>query len=210
MDGEESPARRSIPPGAEPMIKGSVLRAFVHYYTVQQGSDALDDVLRRVPAEVRRAFDGSRPAFGVLPWRWYPARYVHAMLDAVGEGLSDEERLAMARASARHAIDAMIRGVFKWVLESVTSPHMYARHIQRIWRGLHDTGRRQITFKSPREAESVVEDWGGHHPILCEVVGETTVAVFEAMGCREVRSERLSCVSRGDPRCATRITWASY
>ncbi len=135
--------------------------AFLQTYAADQRRSALYGMLRRLPPEVRAEFDPSRPSLGVLPWRWYPSRYVHALLDVVTVGLTDAQRRALARESNRSVVKVLLRGPFRWLLATVTTPYLYADHIQKLWNMLHDTGYRRITFPSPHTAESSIESWPG-------------------------------------------------
>jgi predicted hydrocarbon binding protein len=50
---------------------------------------------------------------------------------------------------------------------------------------------------------SVLEDWPGHHPLLCWTVIYTMAFVFEAMGYKAWEVERVACVGHGGSHCAS-------
>ena len=50
----------------------------------------------------------------------------------------------MAREAARDTVPRMIHGIYKALYETVASPEMYARHVGRHWKKLHDTEERSL------------------------------------------------------------------
>ncbi len=196
-----------VPASGEPCIKGSVVREFAAFVESARGASFLRNTVSTLPNDIREGIDLERPGLGLLPSQWYSARFVHALLDAIVAGTPEPDRQPLYRAAARQAVRTMLRGIYRWLFERISTPSLYARHIQRIWDMIHTGGTRRIVMLAPGEADSIVESWPAHHPVLCELVSETTVAIFESMSCTDVHAERLECVSRGNPRCRTRITW---
>lgn len=142
------------------------------------------------------------PALGVLASTWYPSSLVHALLDGVCEGRDDEGR-AIARDASAKVVPLMIRGIYAVLFRAVGSPTLYRLNVDRQWRRLHSSGKRDIRIVGPNECVSTVTDWAGHHPMLCWVTIYTMAHVFHAMGYEHVKVERVECVSHGGTRCAT-------
>lgn len=190
-------------------MKGSAVREFLRWYETRHATDALRGrVLATLPPDLAAAVDPRSEAFGILASDWYDARIVHALLDAATAGLDADGRRRLAREGVRAALAASVKGVYRVVIERLSTPELYARNIQRLWGLLHDSGRREIAVDGPgKQARSSVWAWGGHHPFLCEIVSETTGQLFEKMGCRDVVVERVSCVSEGEMRCESRLAW---
>jgi hypothetical protein len=113
----------------------------------------------------------------------------------------------LIRESTDAVVEHMLRGLYAVLFALVASPDRYARHIQRAWNQLHDTGTREVRIVAPGEAESIIREWPGHHPILCEMVHETTRAVFSHMRVGQVSVTRERCVSRGAHACVARVRW---
>ena len=122
-------------------------------------------------------------------------------------GLSPAEQTEMARAASAYSVRLAVRGLFKLAFQLMGTPERYAKYIQRFWSQLHDTGRRRVDIVGPGVAISLIEDWPGHHPFLCEVTTETMAAIFREMGCDDVEVTRIECVSYGDPRCQSMLRW---
>ena len=110
------------------------------------------------------------------------------------------------RASAR-VVARVHQGIYRFIFRNVATPERYAKHIQRLWNMLHSTGTRRIVLASDHSADSFVEDWAGHHPLLCTVTVHTMVGIFQVMGLNTVRATQLECVARGGARCHTRLQW---
>ncbi len=194
-------------PSDIPRIKGAAFREFVLWYDRTHDGERLRRALARVPEAEREGLRPDAPALGVLASNWYSVALAGVLLDAVCEDRTADEQAAVARDGSRAVVDTMLTGVYRFLFERVSSPDRYARHIGRLWRQLHSTGDRKIHVTGPGEADSVIESWPGHHPLLCLVTMETMAAVYEAMRCREVTVARTACVSAGDPLCRARLRW---
>jgi hypothetical protein len=189
-------------PFPEPRVKGAVVREMLLWYEDRFGHDALARLLRRIPREQAQLLAPGAPAFGVLASTWYPSSLVNAILDVVCEETDDEGR-EIARMANAVVVPRMIHGVYRVLFTLVATPERYARHVPRLWRGLHTTGERTMKIRAPAEAFSATESWAGHHPTLCWVTIYTMAYVFEAMGYRTWDVDRIACVSHGARRCET-------
>lgn len=190
-----------------PKIKGAAFREFVLWYERTHGNDRLREAVARIPREEREGLRSDIPGLGVLASSWYPASIANRLLDTVSEGLTDGELEAIAREGSRAVVDMMLYGIYRFLFERVSTPGRYARHIGRLWRQLHSTGERHIHLLGPNEADSIIESWPAHQPLMCLITMETMGAVFEAMRCRDVRVRRIACISHGDPACRALVQW---
>ena len=188
-------------------VKGAALRPVLAWYERSFGRAAIQRGVARVPAAVRADVELRDGVPVLLSNTWYDMQLVHAILEETLGTLPPDECRRVARDAAHAGIKETGRGVYKFVLEQVVSPELYARHIQGLWRLLHDGGTREIRMVSPGVAVSEIRDWPGHHPILCVVTTETMAAIFEALGMRDVTIQRESCISDGAPLCRTHVTW---
>ncbi len=193
--------------GTEPLVKGSAIREFAHWYEGRFGRDYVRGVVERLGPAMRDQLFVDRQALGIVATEWYPSEIVHAILDAVSEGKSDDEMGRLVREATEFTVRRLSRGLYKLLFRMVGSPGLYAKHVQRAWSSLHTTGTRRVVI-GDSEAESIIEDWPGHHRWLCLVTMETMRSVFEIMGCRDVQLERLSCVHDGADRCRARLRYA--
>ena len=196
------------PPGSshDALIKGGPIRELLLWYEGRYGRDYVPSVIARLDPVHALSVSENKLTLGLVPSVWYPAPIVHAILDALAERHSPEELHEIVRESNAFVVRRMTKGLYQFLFRMVGSPELYAKHIQRAWNMLHSTGRREIVL-GDGVAESTIDDWAGHHPWLCEVASQTMRAVFEAMGCREVRVERVACVSKGDPRCKSLLRY---
>ena len=87
------------------------------------------------------------------------------------------------------------------------TPERYAKHAHRLWGHYYDTGDFQIRLTSPSSTQTVIRSWRSHHPILCDMNVAAADVIYAAIGCLDVRTERLECVGHGDARCEYRVTW---
>ena len=188
-------------------IKGAAIREVVRWYTRAHGRAALAEAVGNMPPEILRQLDANDDALGVIASTWYDVAVVHAMLDAIVAPHPPAERHALIRTAAREAVRTSMNGVYRFVVAQIVTPSFYARNIQRLWRMLHDGGKREIEIVTEGHAVSRTWDWPGHHPLLCETTIETMCAIFELTGCNDVVARRTQCVSHGASECVAEVRW---
>jgi hypothetical protein len=190
------------------MMQGAAIRAFFEWYQEKYGVEHIRDMARKAPEDLRAALDPEQPLVTILPASWYPCRLVHSMLESLRETKTEREFLELARVGNQVVIDRSV-SVYRFMLETLVTPELYAMAIPRLWRQLHTTGRRRMKIEGSTEATSVVSDWPGHHPLLCTITIETMRAIFVRMGKKDVEWNRERCVStHGGNECITKLTWA--
>lgn len=188
-----------------PKIKGAAIRTLLDWYRKTEGVEAYHRVFAQLSEEEKFALGGKSAE--ILPNVWYDARLAHRLCEIVLGPLPPHEQARRARDGARNGLRVLGKGVYQFVVKQIVTPSFYARHIQRLFRLLHDTGNRRIEM-GQGEAISITSGWPGHHPLLCLLVNETMGAVFESLGCRDVTVERVQCVSDGAPDCRCRVRWS--
>lgn len=189
-----------------PRIKGAAVREFLRWYVQRTSPEALTRALATLTPGEQSLFDAGAEAIGILPSSWYDARTVHHLIDAIFSTIPEPERAASVRQGARYAVEQGTRGIYRFVLERLT-PDLYMRQIQRLWGMLHDNGEREIVKTGKTSCRSITRAWSGHHPVLCLATVETMAAIFEIMGCHEVRARRVACVSEGAHECVSELEW---
>jgi hypothetical protein len=197
-------------PMGEAMIKGGAIREFFAWYERKFGEGSIRHMARQVPADLAPLLDPDEPVVHFLASSWYPARLVHSMLDTMNEGRSELEIERLGRDATRHVVSNGMNSVYRVLLSKLGSPEIYARMIPRMWRQLHDTGDRSLVITGPGHATSRIMRWEGHHPTLCMLSTQLMCAIFEEMGCRDVRWRRVRCIGRTGPasgECVYDVTW---
>lgn len=64
-----------------------------------------------------------------------------------------------------------------------------------------------MTITNANTADCTIADWDAHHPVICLMNWEAATAIYQAMGQRNVKTERVACVRHGRPACHFRTTW---
>jgi hypothetical protein len=187
-------------------IKGAAFREFVVWVGESRGASVLARAVAHLPNSEQARFDLDRPGLGILPATWYPAPLIHRLLDALLEE-APGQRIALARGGARATIDATLRGVYRILFAALATPERYARHSQRLWDGYYDNGRLEIHSAEPGVALSRISGWSSHHPLICEMHEHAAARLYEAMGCRDVRTRRLTCIASGAAACEFETRW---
>jgi hypothetical protein len=196
-----------LPPVSEvARIKGAGVVHFMRWYVGRFGTERLRRTAAAIPERHRAHFDLADPVLGVLASTWYPAEAIHALLDGF---LADHrgEGEVLAREGARATIDATLTGVYRWLFETMMTPDRYGRNAQKLFSRYFEPGTMTKEPLGGTGHLSIVRDWPGHHPMLCDMLRHTAVYVYGALGCREVRAPRTACVAEGAPDCRFEITW---
>jgi hypothetical protein len=192
---------------AQARMKGSHVRQFFVWYTEQGGQERTARLLYRVAERYRQLFDPKSADLGILDSTWYPAESIHSLVDGIIDGLTPSERTQLARDGARIAIQATLRGVYRWLFEMMMTPERYVRKAQTLFSRYNEPGVLTKTETAPHTHLTVVRGWTGHHPYMCELLFYSGIAVYEAMGCRNVVGRRLGCVSEGATECSYTVRW---
>jgi hypothetical protein len=187
--------------------KGAAIRSFLSWYERSGDRARLVGALEVVPPEHRGLLDPSREALGVLPSVWYPSPLVHALVDGVTAGLSEDELSRLAHEGAQVIIRESLNGVYKMLFALLVNPERYAKNAHRIWKMFHDSGTTDIAILGPREQRARISGWRGHHPFICRLNRASTAELYRAMKCKNVVLSDEKCVTRGQDVCVSRIVW---
>jgi hypothetical protein len=139
-------------------VKGAALRPVLNWYERSFGRDAIMRAVARLPTAIRADMEVRDGMPVVLSNTWYDIRIAHALLDETLGRLPPDDLYRLAREGSHAGIKETARGVYKFVLEQIVSPELYARHIQGLWRLLHDGGTREIRIVKDGVAISEIRD----------------------------------------------------
>lgn len=192
-------------------MKGGAIREFFAWYQQKFGLEGVREMARRVePPELRALLDPDDPIVNFLASSWYPARLVHVMLEIGMEGRTELEVERLARDAARHVVANSMGSAYRAILKKLGSPQIYARMIPRMWRQLHDTGDRSVIITSEGHATSKIANWAGHHRLVCLLSTALMCAIFEQMGCKNVKWSCVHCIARGGGNeCVYEVEWST-
>jgi hypothetical protein len=182
-------------------IKGVAFGEFLSWYGVRFGSQRLLSATRDLHGKYPDVFDLGRATHGILPSRWYPALLVHEVVDRLTAEFSPKELDSMALDAADVIMNKTLRGVYRAIFALIATPERYVKHIDRLWSLHYDSGRPVVLVMNPTTHRVHYEGWRSHHPFICRLNMAAARAIYIAMGCRDVRLERLGCVSDGARYC---------
>lgn len=192
-----------------PKIKGVAIRAFFRWYREKFGDPYVRERISHLSSAIQAQLDVADPSLGIIDSEWYPADLVHALLDSVARGMSAVERRQLMRDGAQVALATTLRGIYKVLFDSMMTPERYLRRAQSLFSRYFNTGTMTKVAEGPTAHLSLIHDWTSHHPLLCDFVRYTAETVYGAMGCQNVESTRLSCVSHDGELCSFRVTWTN-
>jgi hypothetical protein len=188
-------------------IKGVAFFEFLAWYERRYGARLVEAAIRTVEERYGEGLDPTRTGFGVLASRWYPAGLVHDLLDQLVQVRAPAELEAMAVDAAEYIMGRTLRGVYRAVFSMFGTPDRYARHIDKLWSMHYDTGRILVDDTKPLFHRVKYSGWKGHHSFICRMNMASSLALYGAMGCREVKYERIGCVSDGASHCENVVRW---
>lgn len=197
----ESPRTR---PAEEPGLKGVIVTEFLRWYGGRYGKE---EMARHVEHLSRRPVDAEQSGQKVMPFAWYPMSRVRTFLDAMVKDLPPQGRILVAREAGWASTGAALQEVYRPMFRALTSPARFRKLEGTMWRFFNNTGTGELLAERPNVHMSVVRSWAGHHPFLCEAAAGSRLVIYEAMGCRAVKIERVSCVDEGGADCRHRFTW---
>jgi hypothetical protein len=188
-------------------MKGAGVRSLVTWHTERRGQAHTTRLLEHLAPADRALFDPSRPDLDMVDSTWYRAEVIHALFDGMIEGLSAEERTAFLRDGARAGVQATSKGLYRWFFVVIMSPERYREKAQALFSRYHQPGVITKTSLGPTGHLAVLRGWAGHHPAICEFLYWSSLAIYEAMSCRNVVGARVSCVSTGAAECRWTVHW---
>ena len=193
---------------ATPHVKGAALGRFLDWYVQRFGTELLGERLAVLPPDVAGAFEVRDGLPHVIASRWYPIVALHALIDEMLADYSPAARTAFAREAARHTAESSLRGIYRFLFETIMTPERYVRRAHKLFSRFYDTGTMTKLQTAEHEHTTIITDWNGHHPVLCDVLLYGGEFIYPSLGCRDVRVERVSCVATGGSDCRYVVRWS--
>jgi hypothetical protein len=171
-------------PMKSPQVKGAAVADFLEWISRTRGPHVVQDAWSRLPADARDEL-GQEPR-RLLPFRWYSAHAIFALINALTAHLPAEEQHAMARDGTRAMVEHTFRGLYGSVFRMLVTPRRYVERVQTIWSLFHDTGVIVGQVLGPRQHVTRLRDWRSRHPFIILLNQYFALFLYEAMGCRGI------------------------
>jgi hypothetical protein len=180
---------------------------FLGWYAKRNGRAAVEDAIYQAKHPDRETLVPSNGSFGILASRWYPAELVHELLDRLTAGRRELELDEMARDAATFIMGRTLHGVYRTMFSLLATPERYVRYSDKLWNTHYDTGTLLFRVPEPGTHYVTYQGWRSHHPFICRMNMASSVPIYSAMGCKNVRHERQSCIADGKPVCRNLVRW---
>jgi hypothetical protein len=171
------------------------------------GEEALRELYERLPQGERIGLHPESHNLGIDPRAWYATGAAAAMVLEAERRHAPDDRDAYLRVFAerimRDGINVFHRSLFKLFV----SPRAAVENIATAWERYYNEGRCVAEMKTDQSCHSIITEWRGHHPALCEIAANCGGPVLRLAGAREVAIRRLQCVSDGAPDCRWELSW---
>jgi len=178
----------------EAKIKGAAVQDFYTWYAREFGEGRMIVVWNALSPAIVKEVGASYAQ--LLPFHWYRASAIHALMDETLRGFDDAERERIAREGARVVVAQTLRGLYRAIFKTLVSPSRYLRNANTVWKSFHDTGHLETWELGPTHHRSELIGWRAHHPFIERLNGYAGKEIYEAMGCQGVTFEQ----SRGRDR----------
>jgi hypothetical protein len=189
------------------MLKGSALREFLLWYEQHYGTEHRASDAAALPDHLRELVDPDKPAYGLLPSKWYPLELVHASVDQFLKRMGQAEMDEMAMRAGPEVVRSQMTGLQRRAFNLLMSPERYRKYVATIWRQNFDSGDIEVIALGPGEHHGFTRNWRGHHRVLCRVIHSGKQAIYEAMGCKNVTVKMTGCVGDGSDACSSLVRW---
>lgn len=186
-------------------IKGSAISEFIKWYERELGADRLRLVAREMPEDLATLVHADQPALGIEPSKWYPAAGVHFVLDSLLNGKTPIEVERLAVRGGQEVVRRLLRGPLAVVVNMMLTPTRFKIIAASAWRQNYDTGILENMEIGPNEHRVVVRGWSGHHHFICKMNTAAKVAIYEAMGCKDVVIVQRECIDEDSETCGSTI-----
>jgi hypothetical protein len=188
-------------------VKGAAFREVIIWLEKHVGHDALLPGYERLLPQHQEMLDPRAPAMGIVSSYWYPYVVAVELMQAAVDARPPEERNNLIRESVRYSMDRTFKGIYRMLFQLMVNPSRAARYIQRMWDLHYDNGKVTWVVIHQGEMRAEMRDWAGHTADGCEMLRQIEMYFLELMGCEGVDSVRTTCVARGEPSCASIVTW---
>ncbi len=189
-------------------IRGEAITGFAGWLCDTHDARALQTLVDRAGPEAGGRLNVNHPQLGLQPSVWYESSFVGRLLDVIVEGMTHEARFKLAQTASSVIVPRQLGGPQRFAMARLANPALYGRHIQFLWRRLHDTGERSARIVDAGRMDSQIASWDGHHVFLCEAVHATMLELFRAMGYSQLDARREACVSEGAAKCQWTVAFA--
>lgn len=188
-------------------IKGVGIAAVLHAYSHKRDPERLREVLEAMTPEQLGDLKPGVPGAGVVPSKWYPSAFVHALFDGLCQGLTDDEVQLLAEQLEGAVMDATLHGAYKLFFRLVFTPERYAHYSQPLWTRFYSSGRLESRVDGDIVTSRIV-NWRGYHSFLCRMNREAARIIYMAMGRHVISTATTECRAAGDAACGFRLVLA--
>lgn len=190
----------TIPPPANPKVKGTGIRAMLKFAESRGGPAALGRVLARLSEEDRAVI--SR---GLLPSSRYPEEFDHRILLAVCEesfGRNVEQATALGAAVLDEGMN-----IFSWFFLKMGDPSFLISKAGALWNQYHEVGKLEVFDVEPKSARAKLSEYPWLDVPFCRILGGSMMRALEVSGCKGIKLVHEQCVGRGANHCQYRLSW---
>ena len=186
-------------------MRGTGLLSLLRVEADRVGSQALWDRLSSLQPPVLRTLRLDKPGFGVDPDAWYEPGFVHAIVDAVAQGVPERTMRKVLKEAARQAISAATK--IRPTYATLDSPERVTRLLNAVWRSAFSDGTIRVVSLGPHKVSVHRSGWSGHNPIVCQFGMEAFGVLYELAGAASPRLTLTGCLSSGEADCSALMEW---
>ena len=180
-------------------VKGVVILNGRDYALANGGEEAWARVLERLGPEDRQSLAA------VIPVGWYDIGLYDRTNRALAEAFGGGDGLVMA-AVGQFAAEHDLKTIHRLFLRLATPAYVIERSAG-FWGRFQDSGTWTVTREPPNRVRARLVDWGAQDELTCIRLAAYMFRLFQLVGARNGKLERVACRTRGDPACVFEGKW---
>jgi predicted hydrocarbon binding protein len=180
-------------------VKGVVILNAKAYVVAHYGDEGWARVTKALAREDREVIDA------MISVGWYDVQMYDRINRAIeGElGRGDKSlMIAIGRYAAEHDLTTIHR-----VFLRVANPAYVLEKSTEFWRRFQDSGTWSIVRESPTRVRATLDGWGSMEELTCIRLAAYIQRLFELVGAKNAKMERMRCRARGDEACLYVGSW---
>lgn len=182
-----------------PVTRGSTLRSTLTFVRDLRGTEAVEEVLRRLPPERRRAIEEAAPTGEV------PFALMSELLEAADEVLREVEPRWVERSGA-FAIESSGMQLYSGILRK-SSPLEFLTQPVSLFRLYYQPGNMEVVEHAPGRAVLRLVGFDSRNRLFCRRQTGGLGRALELAGGSEPRARHVRCALEGDAFCEWELGW---
>lgn len=177
-----------------------MLRSHLDWVRETQPPGALEELLARLPDEIRSGLSGA-----VLATSWYPFRWLVELDRAIARRFEPSDEAAVLRDLGRYSARENLSTTYK--VFDRRNNHEFFENSTLLHRQFQDFGTLEYERTGERSGRMSYHDYPCYSPVFCASGRGYFEQCLVSHGATSVQVEEIKCQCRGDDGCVFEMRW---